>query len=104
VVARTIAEMEAAFVGHPSANGDIDHKLLHVAFLDRAPEDPGSVAADAWWPDRWSVSGRDLYLTYPNGSARSKMTIDRFERSWEVTATARNLNTVGKLVHLAALR
>jgi uncharacterized protein (DUF1697 family) len=104
VVARTFSEMEAALIGHPSANGDVDPKLLHVAFLDRAPDDPGSVAADAWAPDLWSVSGRELYLTYPNGSARSKMTIDRFEKPWGVTATARNLNTVAKIVDLAARR
>ncbi len=104
VVVRTLVEMEAALAGHPDAAGDIDPKLLHVAFLDRVPHDAGGVEADAWLPDRWSLTGRELFLNYPHGSARSRMTIDRFEKPWEVTATARNLNTVSKLVELATLR
>ena len=104
VVARTLAEMKAALAGHPDAGGDIDPKLLHVAFLDRAPKDPGGVEADAWLPDRWSLTGRELFLTYPEGSARSKMTLNRFEKPWGVIATARNLNTVAKLVELATSR
>jgi uncharacterized protein (DUF1697 family) len=101
VVVRTLPEMEAALAGHPERDSEIDPKLLHVAFLDRAPEDPDGVEADAWLPDRWSLEGRELFLTYPDGSARSKMTIERFEKPWAVTATARNLNTVAKLVELA---
>ncbi len=104
VVARTLSEMKAALAGHPDAGGDLDGKLLHVAFLDRIPQDAGGVEAGAWLPDRWSRTGRELFLTYPGGSARSKMTIDRFEKPWGVTATARNLNTVAKLVELAASR
>lgn len=102
VVVRTLAEMEAALAGHPG--GEIHPKFLYVAFLDRVPHDPGGVEADAWLPDRWSLTGRELFLTYPHGSARSRMTIDRFEKPWGVTATARNLNTVAKLVELATLR
>jgi uncharacterized protein (DUF1697 family) len=36
-------------------------------------------------------------VSYPNGSARSKLTIEVFERALGVAATARNLNTVRKL-------
>ncbi len=106
VVARTLDELERVAARHPDEAGAIDPKLLHVAFLDRAPapEAVRTVETDAWAPDRWTVEGRELFLTYPEGSARSKMTIDRFEKPWSVTATARNLNTVRKLVDLGRSR
>lgn len=107
VIVRPAADVEAALAGHPDAGGDIEPKLLHIAFLDRAPDlsgPSGGVEPDGFRPDRWTLTGRDLYLTYPDGSARSKMTIDRFEQDWGVTATGRNLNTVAKLAALARAR
>ena len=106
VVVRTATEFEGAADRHPDADGGIDPKLLHVAFLDRTPAAAAVADLDPqeWDPDRWSLVGRELYLTYPDGSARSKMTIDRFERPWGVTATARNLNSVRKIVELARSR
>jgi uncharacterized protein (DUF1697 family) len=99
VVVRTGAEMSAVLERHPDRHGAIEATLLHVAFLDRPPPPDalGEVATDRWGRDRWTVDGRELFLTYPNGSGRSPMTIDVFERAWGVTATARNLNTVAKL-------
>ena len=49
----------------------------------------------------FEVDGREIYTTYPNGSGRSKLTIEVFEKAFGVTATARNVNTVHKLVDLA---
>lgn len=86
---------------HPFADGSTDPKLLHVAFLDREPDVSTGPDPDRWAPDRWAVDGRELFLAYPGGSARSKMTIEQFERSWGVTATARNLHTVAKLAEMA---
>lgn len=103
VVVRTAAELAAIDGSHPLDDGTVDPKLLHVAFLSGAPApaDIDRIDATEWLPDRWVLEGRHLFLAYPNGSARSKMTIDRFERAWGVTATARNLNTVARLVAMA---
>lgn len=104
VVVRSAADLARAADRHPAADGDLDPKLLHVAFLDRHP-DPADVAAfpdDRFLPDAWVLSGRELYLAYPNGSGRSAMTVDRFERAWGVVATARNLNTVRRLVTMSS--
>ena len=105
VVVRTPGELAAALEHHPDADR-IDPKFAHVAFLDREPlpDAVDAIAPDAFAPDRWDLVGRDLFLTYPNGSGRSKMTIDRFEQPWGVVATARNLRTVAKLVDLAGDR
>lgn len=106
VVVRSADEVAWAADSHPDAASGLDPKFLHVAFLDRRPpaDRVAELAADAFAPDRWALDGRELSLTYPEGSARSTMTIDRFERPWGVTATARNLNTVRRLVALAGSR
>jgi uncharacterized protein (DUF1697 family) len=73
--------------------------MLHLVFLDRVP-DPQDVAeldGTNFMPDRFRLVDREVFVTYPNGSARSKLTIDVFERAWGVVATGRNLNTVRRL-------
>ncbi len=99
VVVRSDVDFASVVERHPDVAGTIAPNLLHVAFLDRSPEADvvDAIEADRFAPDRWSLDGRELYLSYPNGSARSTMTIDRFERPWDVVATARNLNTVRKI-------
>lgn len=103
VVVREASEIESVAARHPFTDEIADPRLLHVAFLDRVPDqaDLPLIDTDAWAPDRWAVDGRELFLAYPNGSGRSKMTLERFERPWGVTATARNLNTVAQLAGLA---
>lgn len=105
VVVRTGDDLADVVDRHPFAAEGIEPKLLHVAFLDRRPDttvtDDGP-DPDRWLPDQWALDGRELFLAYPGGSARSKMTIEQFERPWGVTATARNLNTVAKLAELVA--
>ncbi len=99
VVVRRGVEMHEIAVRHPD-EGSIDAKFLHVVFFDVEPA-PGAVLdRDRFAPDRFVVDGREAYLTYPQGSARSKLTIDVFERAFGVTATARNMHTVGRLAHL----
>lgn len=103
VVVRSADDVERVATSHPMADIDLDPRFLHVAFLDREP-DPAAIASvpsDRFDPDRWVCIGRELYLAFPNGSARSKMTIDRFEQPWNVTATARNLNTVRRLAAMS---
>lgn len=101
VVVRSGDELAGLVDRHPFAADGIDPKLLHIAFLDRRPDVTVALDPDRWLPDRWEVEGRELFLAYPGGSARSKMTIEQFERPWGVTATARNLNTVAKLAEIA---
>lgn len=101
VIVRSGDALAAALDRHPFVSTRIESKFLHVAFLDRRPTSTHRPDADRWAPDRWALDGRELFLAYPDGSGRSKMTIEQFERPWGVTATARNLNTVAKLAELA---
>jgi uncharacterized protein (DUF1697 family) len=51
-------------------------------------------------PDEFSLLRREIFLHLPNGAGRSKLTIDYFERRLGVAATARNWNTLIKLIAL----
>lgn len=104
IVARAVTDWPAILSANPFPDAEAEPKLLHVSLCDRAPE-PEAIAgfdADAHAPDRLEVIGRELYLWYPNGAGRSKLTGALLERKLEVTTTARNWSTMLKLAELAA--
>jgi uncharacterized protein (DUF1697 family) len=100
VVLRTGAELKAVAARNPFLAGGTELKLLHVVFLDREPA-AGVIAQvdpERSPGDRFSLVGTELYVDYANGSGRSKLTLDYLERRLGVKGTARNWNTVLKLV------
>lgn len=70
--------------------------LLLVVFLEAEPK--GALTYSG--PEKFQVVGRELYVDYVNGVGRSKLTITRIERSLGVAGTARNWNTVTKMLEL----
>ncbi len=48
-------------------------------------------------PEEIVVSGREIYIHYPNGMGQSKLKLPKMQEQ----GTARNLNTVGKLVEMS---
>lgn len=103
IVLRNAAEFSAAAEDHPHAHLNVEDKLLHVAFLADAPsaETIAAFDLDRYAPDQLLVHGREAYIAYPDGSGRSKLTLDVVERALGTQATARNWRTVQKLVELA---
>ena len=104
VILRTPEQLARVSSGHPYLADEDTPAKLHVMFLDLEP-DPADVAEldpDRAPGDRFVVDGREIYLHYPNGAGRSKLTTDYFERRLGVTATARNWNTVLKLQSMMA--
>ena len=104
VVVRTHAELERIAGANPFLAGGGEATGMHVVFLDSAPKAAAIATLD---PDRspgdeFRVSGSEIFLRYPNGSGRSKLTLDYLERRLGVTGTARNWNTLLKLVELTA--
>lgn len=74
-----------------------------VSFLSAAP-DPKVVrelAAVDVAPERFVVSGREIYAWHPEGFRRSQLGKLLSEQRLGVSATARNWNTVTKLFALA---
>ena len=101
VVIRSAAELAAVAATTPflDQEPDGDAKTLHVAFLSARPS-AAAVAKldrDRSAPDSFAVAGREIYLSYPDGSGRSRLTLDYLEKKLGVTGTARNWRTVQRL-------
>lgn len=99
VMVRTRDELDAIVAGNPLWDESLKPASLHTVFLETAP-DPERVAGldpDRSPPDRFALSGREIYLHYPQGSGRSRLNLDYFEKTLGVAGTARNWNTVTKV-------
>lgn len=104
VILRTPAQLARIIDRNPFLEAQPDRSKLHVAFMSSKPTGGAGSRLDPKRssPDEFSVSGAEIYLHFPNGSGRSKLTMDYFERRLEVRATARNWNTVTRLLELAS--
>jgi uncharacterized protein (DUF1697 family) len=102
VLLRTPAELGEIADSNPFLRREADLSKLYVVFLDGPPPEDGVAQLDPERspPDEFCVRGREIYLHLPNGAGRSKLTIDYFERELGIAATARNWNTLLKLLAL----
>lgn len=103
VVVRSAAEMAAVLKANPFLGSGIDERALHVGFLRDRPL-PARVAeldSQRSPPDRFALSGREVFLHLPSGVARTKLTNAYFENALKTTATFRNWRTVRKLAAMA---
>ena len=101
-VLRTPDELRDALAANPFKAEPEGTRVL-ITFLSDvpSPDDVARLEPDRFTPDRFELVGSELYGHYPNGAGRSKMTLDYFEKRLHVRGTARNLNTVAKLIELA---
>ena len=94
--------------GNPFLAAGADSDMLHAACLSAAPsaERVARLEPDRSPPDAFVVVGADVYLSLPNGVARSKLTNAWLDARLGVVSTMRNWRTVTKLaamVEAAAL-
>ena len=98
-------ELRRVVAGNPLADVATEPARYLVTFLSEPP-DPARLAAidpEPYLPDRFVAGERELYTWYPNGVGTSKLTNSFYEKRLAVAvATARNWNTVTKLVALTA--
>lgn len=102
VLVRSQDELAAVVAGNPFGGETIKRSQLHAAFLS-GPVDPGRLAAvdsAQFAPDAFHPGDRVLYLHYPNGAYRSKLTNVFWERRLGLDATLRNWNTVTTLLEM----
>jgi uncharacterized protein (DUF1697 family) len=80
-----------------------DPRHLLVVFLKKPPAagDVRALQAATRGPERIRAAGRQLYIVYPEGIGRSKLTATLIEHRLDTRGTARNWNTVLKLQALA---
>jgi uncharacterized protein (DUF1697 family) len=102
VIVRTRDELAGAIARNPIAEADEQPKRCQVSFLDAEPDAAAveRLAAVDVAPERFEISGREVYAWHPDGLQRSKLARALGE-GLGVRATARNWNTVKKLLELA---
>jgi uncharacterized protein (DUF1697 family) len=103
VVVRTVHELEVIVERNPFADVVDDPKRYQVSFLSAPPEAAVVRALEAAdvAPEQVLVSGREIYAWHPGGIQRSRLVKLLTDKQLGVTATARNWNTVTKLLDLA---
>jgi uncharacterized protein (DUF1697 family) len=107
VILRTAAEMRDAAAKNPfAARPEIEPSKLAVTFLASRPSDEARsrlLAIDTA-PEELRINGRELYIYYPNGMARPKLSWPLIERTLGIPGTSRNWNTVTRLLEMAGKR
>jgi uncharacterized protein (DUF1697 family) len=103
VILRTAAEMREVIAGNPFAERKgIEPGKLIVTFLAQGPsaEMKAAVLGLKSDPEEIRMSGRELYIYFPEGSGRSKL-VPVLSKALKNAGTARNWNTVMKLLEMA---
>ncbi len=103
VIVRDRDEMATTVLANPFLGPDTNPTMVHAVFLESAPADDRVAALDPDRSpaDRFSVEGREIFVQYgPGGSGRSKLNLSYFEKILRITGTARNWNTVTRLLEM----
>ncbi|HTF24637.1 MAG TPA: DUF1697 domain-containing protein [Candidatus Limnocylindria bacterium] len=104
VILRTAAEMREGIARNPFAKRrGIEANKLLVTFL---ASDPGEEAREKVRqmkcdPEELRIEGRELYIYFPNGMGRSKLSLARLEKTLKTSGTGRNWNSVTKMLEMA---
>jgi len=103
VIIRSHGELVDALGRHPFI-GDADPSWVSIAFLEGPPSISSIEAIDhhRFSVERFAVSGSEIFMCHPDGQGRSRLTLSWLERQLDVVGTARNVNTVAKLIEMTA--
>ncbi|MAM60192.1 DUF1697 domain-containing protein [Maritimibacter sp. UBA3975] len=98
-------EVIAAYAAFPFADAFERPKFGNIWFCETAPVAPDldTLKRLAKESERFALDGLFFHLDAPEGIGRSKLA-ERVERALGVATTARNLNTVAKLVEMVRAR
>jgi uncharacterized protein (DUF1697 family) len=104
VILRNTAELRDVIARNPFATRrGIESSKLLVTFLagDPAAEEREKVLKIKTDPEELSISGRELYIYYPAGMGRSKLSWMAVVKMLKTTGTGRNWNSVTRLLEIA---
>lgn len=104
---RTLDALRAAAAENPFEieAKEAPNKLL-VSFLRTKPDSAQLPDLQSFAPggERIALRGRELFIYFPEGAGKSKLNMARIEKVLGSPSTARNWNTVQKLIALATER
>lgn len=104
VIVRSAAEMRDVVKRNPFAERrNIDPKRLLVLFFGQEPgsDAKAKVSAMKVNAEELRLSGRELYVYFPDGIGRSKVSTPAIEKALKTPGTGRNWNSVTKLLEMA---
>ena len=103
LILRTLAEVATIVDRGPVLSPRADKSKLLVMFLSSVPDAAAQEALKKWHKSKelkelLEIRGPEIYLYYPDGVGRSKLTSAVIESKLDTSGTARNWNTLIKLV------
>ena len=104
VILRTADEMRKAIAASPfSGRRDVEPGKLLITFLasEPGPEAQTTLASFKSYPEELHLKGREFYIYFPDGAGKSKLPWSQVEKFLKVTGTARNCNSVTKMLAIA---
>lgn len=104
VMSRSVDELRAARADHPFEV--IEPKFSYITLLAGAPTLEAIAQAQSLpcGDDRWQVIGRDLHVRYAAGAGQPQMPVNKILAALGTPGTARNLNSIDKLIEMAGAR
>ena len=103
-VLRTTVELRQTLAANPFAKRrDVEPGKLIVAFLASDPVSDGEhqIRQLNAIPEEIHLRGREVFIYYPAGMGQSKLQLPKIEKALGTFGTARNWNTVTKLLAIA---
>ncbi len=104
IILRTADDFRAVLAANPFDRREgVEPGKLLITFLAGAPGPEALKALELFkdHPEEIHLIGRELYIYFPNGAGKSKLPWAQVEKFLKVPGTARNLNTVMKMLAIA---
>jgi uncharacterized protein (DUF1697 family) len=104
VILRTADELRRTVAANPfRCREDIEPAKLLVTFLESTPDKASGERLRELntSPDEVHLVGRELFVYFPAGAGRSKFPWPKVDKMLQTHGTARNWNTVVKLLEMA---
>jgi uncharacterized protein (DUF1697 family) len=103
VILRTADELRAAIAASPFAGRNLEPGKTLVTFLagDAGPEAHDKLLLLKDYPEELHLRGRELHIYFPNGMGQSKLPWSKIEKLLATPGTARNWNSVTKMLAMA---
>lgn len=105
VILRSVFDLQKIVKKNPfadAAKADPSHLLVMLLVAMPHKHAAARLAEVYGGPEEIRIAGDTVYLTYPNGIGKSKLTNTLLEKHLRVVGTARNWNTVVKLLEITA--
>ena len=99
VLVRTAPELQAIIANNPfQGQQNKESKWVVILFLAASPDNNAQTEILKYdGPEELFIIGKELYIYYPDGIGRSKLSHSFIEKTLKTSGTARNWNTVLKL-------